>query len=773
LKGRKFAILMLVALVSLSVPAAFSANNIVSVEYTFEQAVGGCGNILVKGTQLQEIPGEPLIPYKAASILLPQDAVVKEVKVKHSTPIIQEGFDLPWGQPPCTFSDEPVKVGRNEKIYNSDNLYPNNVFDIVGVEYCKGFAILNVHLYPVQYQAKSGTIHFYDKMTVEVKSGKGLKNMLYRGLYGDKKDVAGMVDNPDMVNLYGEEPVPLVTEEYIIITSDELASAFQPLADYKACFINGAGVYTLSWITSNYSGTDDPEKIRNFIRDMYQSHGTRYVLLGGDIAVVPYRGFYIYAGGYTDTDMLADLYFGHLDGTFNDDGDSYWAEPTDGVDWYAEVAVGRAPCEAVIEAQNFVNKVMIYGSCTKPKRVMFHQSRIQPENIPDSRYLAFNCDDYIPGDYTIDYVFEEDRTVTKTVWINAWSAGPIAVAHMGHGSTTSYYINYEMGGLVIWSDSDVSSLTNNYWPWHTSVACHTGEIEYNDCLAEIYVMDAYHGAIACIHNDNYGWYSTSDACMYSGEFCEMEFKACWSDGYGRVGDMLNQSRSYLVSSAQTNSYYRWCFYERNLIGDPEISILSSKYFDCFVIITNPQHEETVSGIVDITATGCSDTMELYIDGVLVYTDTAPPLDYSWDTTVYPDGSHIILVEDYACGFPRSDRVTVTVDNIAPYVTITSPQEGETVSRTILITTDTHDIDTVEFYIDGDLVYTDIFPPFEYEWKTKKYKDGIHTITAKGYASGVLMDDDSVSVTSENRGKSIALLSFMVFFLPAALVVRRR
>ncbi len=771
MKSRKFTILMLAALVSLSIPAAFSATDIVSVEYTFGKA-GGCSNILVKDTHLQEIPGEPLIPYKVAVILLPPDAIMKDIKVKHDTPIVQKGFNLPWGQPPCTYSDTPVTVGKNEEIYSSDNLYPDHLFDIIGVDYCKGFAILTVHLYPVQYQAKSGTIHFFESMTVEVKFGKGSKNKLYRGLSSDKKDIASIVDNPDMVKTYGEEPALLTTEEYIIVTSEELESTFQLLADNKACFFNNAGVYTVSWITENYSGVDDPEKIRNFIKDMYQSHGTRYVLLGGDIAVVPYRGFYIYAGGYIDTDMLADLYFGHLDGTFNDDGDNYWAEPEDGVDWYAEVAVGRAPCETVIEAQNFVDKVMTFGFCAKPKRVMFHQSRIQPENIPDSRYLAFNCDDYIPGDYTIDYVFEEDGTVTKTSWINAWSAGPVAVAHMGHGSTTSYYINYEVGGLVIWSDSDVSSLTNNFWPWHTSVACHTGEIEYNDCLAEIYVMDADHGAIACIHNDNYGWYSTSDACMYSGEFCEMEFKACWSDGYERVGDMLNQSRSYLASSAQINSYYRWCFYERNLIGDPETSILSPRYFDCFVIITNPQHEETVSGIVDITATGCSDTMELYIDGVLVYTDTAPPLDYSWDTTVYPDGSHIILVEDSVCGFPRTDVVTVTVDNIAPYVTITSPQEGETVSRTIFITTDTHDIDTVEFYIDGDLVYTDIFPPFEYEWKTKKYKDGIHTITVKGYASGVLMDDDSVSVTSENRGKSIALLSFMVFFLPAALVMRR-
>ncbi|MBU7038398.1 MAG: hypothetical protein HXS52_10745 [Theionarchaea archaeon] len=557
--------------------AVYSENDNFSVEYHFTVATATdqCGSWMIEGTITQEIAGEPLVPYYPATILLPQDSEVKDIKVKTSNPVIQKGVDLPWGQPPCTFSDEPVVVGKNEAIYGSDNLYPATDFEVVSIESCKGFQILLVNLYPLQYQPKSGTIKFYETMTVDVKFGKGMKNNLYRGLGGDKAEIAGFVDNPEMISTYEEGAVPLQTYQYVIITNDTMSSTFQTLANHKAHYVTGAAVYTVSWISSNYTGRDNQEKIRNFIKDYYTNHGTRYVLLGGDIAAVPYRGFYVSTGGYTDYDMLADMYYGHLDGTWNTDNDRRWGESGE-EDWYAEVAVGRAPVETTSEASAFVSKVISYELATKPQRVLLHQSRIASNNVPDSRCLAYNCDNWIPSGYTIDYLFEENGTVSKSVWISHWAQNPVAVAHIGHGNTTVYYINYQNGGTVSWYNSDVASMTNTFWPWTTSVACICGQIEANDCLAEAYVKDSNNGAIAAIYNDNYGWYSTSNACKYSGEFCEKEFRACWSDGKQKLGDMLNKARSYLVSSAKINTTYRWCFYERNLVGDPESPSLTKR-----------------------------------------------------------------------------------------------------------------------------------------------------------------------------------------------------
>ena len=747
LKGRKVTILALVVMLILSISTVYSKNDNFGVDYVFEPYMVN-GQWMIKDTMILNVPGEPLVPYKAATILLPQGAELKDVKVKHGKPIVQRGFDLPWGQPPCTFSDTPVKVGKNEAIYNSNNLYPNKLFEVVGVEYFRGFGILYINLFPVQYMPKSGTVHFYSKLTVEVQFGKGMKNKLYRGLKADKAAVADMVDNPEVVRTYDDGVSPLQTEEYIIITNDTMQSTFQQLADWKSCFVNGTGVYTVSWITSNYSGVDNPEKIRNFIIDKYTNNGTLYVLMGGDVAAVPYRGFYVSTGGYTDSDMLADMYFAHLDGSHNADGDSRYGETNDNVDFYAEVAVGRAPCQTVTEAQNFVNKVIAYEQMDKPERVCFHQSRVQPGNSPDSRCLAYNCDDYIPGGYYIDYLFEENGTVSKTVWRNAWAAGPIVVVHIGHGNTNVYHINYEVGGTVSWYNSDCSSLTNTFFPWTTSVACISGQIEANDCLAEAYVMDDC-GAIGALYNDNYGWFNTANACMYSGEFCEMEVRACWDDGFEKLGDLLNRSRYYMASSAQSNSYYRWCFYERNLVGDPETPCLTMR--ECgppldTVTIENPSNGQTVSGTVNITVsyTGDIDEVQFYIDGTWKYTDTTAPFSWNWNTTTYSEGNHTIRVDGYVSGtFADDHEITVNVDNVPDYeVTITNPTNGSTVSGTVTCTAESN-CDFIRWYIDDVFVYEDTAAPFQYSWDTTQYSDGSHTVRADGFCFG---DEDNVKAT---------------------------
>jgi len=773
LKGIRTGILVAILLLGLSTQGVFSKNNSFAVEYKFDFAEVD-GQWVIEDTFLQEVPGEPLIPYYPAQILLPQDTEVKHIQVKHSKPILEKGIEIPWGQPPCTFSDTPVTVGRNEKIYNSNQWYPKDIYEIVSTESFRGFQILNINLYPLQYKPKSQTVKFYPKLYVYVQVDKGAKNELYRGLKCDKEAVRAMVDNPEVAETYEERGMPFSTEEYIIITSSSLKSTFQTLATWKAGYVNGAAVYDTTYIYNNYTGSDNQMKIRNFIIDKYNNNGTKYVLLGGDTGVVLYRGFYVYSGGYVDYDMAADMYYGHLDGNWNNDGDSRYGEPGE-EDWYAEVAVGRAPVDNAVEAQAFVDKVIAYEQMEKPdvgarKRVCFHQSRVQPGNNPDSTCLAYNCDDWIPGDYYIDYLFEEHGTVTKAKWRDAWAAEPIVVVHIGHGNTTMYYINYEPP--VSWYNSDVPSLTNTFFPWTTSVACLCGQFTVNDCLAEAYVKDDC-GAIGAIYNDNYGWYSSLDACKYSGEFCEMEVRACWSDGYDKLGELRDRSRYYMASSASGNSTYRWCYYERNLIGDPETPCLTTRDDGepPTVSIIYPEDGSEVYGTVNITVCtlGCIDTVEIYINdtnGDPLCEKPVEPLQCvqcSWDTATYPEDTvATIIAEGYCSGeLEDDDQVTVTVNN--HYVRITNPEEGDTVFETVIITTDTRNIDTVEFWDDENsngviddgfddmlcTITTPPGPPFQCIWNTCWEPNGNHTIMVRGYFEGQEVDQGSVTFQVNN------------------------
>ena len=794
----KIVTLVLLGLVSASIPAAFSTSDTFSVDYQFSSTIVD-GQWTIEGTVLQERPGEPLIPYKAAQILLPQNAVVKDIKVKTGAPLVQKGFRIPWGQPSCTISGEPVTVGKNEEIYNSDNDYPKTLFDIVSIESFRGFQILYVNLYPMQYKPKSGTVKFYETMTVEVKFGKGLKNKLYRGLTGDKNSVAHMVDNPDMVQTYAEpiEAVPFLTGgpyEYIIITNSAMTSTFHELLLHKIDYVNRGKIVDVDWIYANYTGYDNQEKIRNFIIDAYNDWDTEYCLLGGDISVVPYRGFYVTTGSATDYDMAADMYYGCLDGTFDADGDHIYGEPNDGVDWLEEVFIGRAPVETVAEAELFVDKVIDYELASKPKVCQFHQARFRSNNNPDSRQIAWDCEQWVPDDYTIKELFEENGHITKDDWRDAWDGTydgephtpPLTFQHAGHGASTYYSICYVVGGSTNWYNADVSSLTNDFWPLHMSVACHSGNFKVNDCLAETYVKDDC-GAIACMLNVNYGWYSLYDASKYSGDFVETMFRGLFSDGKEHLGELLNQAKSYWVSHAQSNAVYRWCYYEINLLGDPESPCLTRRP-PCTppeVIITNPEDGSTVSGIVNITViigpihsvTPCRgkiDTVEFYIDRGWVYTDTEPPFEYRWDTTRYADGEHVICVKGYYSDIFRDDDfIRVKVDNTTPYIKITNPEDGSTVSGTVLVTTETRNIDMVVFYLNGNVEYKDDAKPFEWKWDTTTYENGEYELLAEGYQDNIPVAKDALKVRVRNPLElSLGLFSLLLVLLIPARMKRR-
>ncbi|KYK35896.1 MAG: hypothetical protein AYK19_01440 [Theionarchaea archaeon DG-70-1] len=77
-------------------------------------------------------------------------------------------------------------------------------------------------------------------------------------------------------------------------------------------------------------------------------------------------------------------------------------------------------------------------------------------------------------------------------------------------------------------------------------------------------------------------------------------------------------------------------------------------------------------------------------------------------------------------------------------------------------------DEVRFYLNGKLKHTDYTAPFTWDWDTTQYKG--KKLKAEGYCSGVLVDSDQIKVKISNS--SIALLSLLVFFLSAGIYRRR-
>jgi hypothetical protein len=86
-----------------------------------------------------------------------------------------------------------------------------------------------------------------------------------------------------------------------------------------------------------------------------------------------------------------------------------------------------------------------------------------------------------------------------------------------------------------------------------------------------------------------------------------------------------------------------------------------------VTITSPGNGDTVSGTVTIRANAADDKgiskVEFYIDNVKKSMDTASPYKYTWNTTEYANGSHVLKVTAYdTSNQTNEDEISVTVNN---------------------------------------------------------------------------------------------------------------
>ena len=160
------------------------------------------------------------------------------------------------------------------------------------------------------------------------------------------------------------------------------------------------------------------------------------------------------------------------------------------------------------------------------------------------------------------------------------------------------------------------------------------------------------------------------------------------------------------------------------------------------VITEPASGQTISGNV-LVETLVTDNLEIdkvefYINSQIVYTDSiAPDYNYLWNTDSLPDDENYvisIIAYDEVGNEGPSTAITVHLDNydnINPSGLIMYPYAGQIISgqQTIsVLAEDNFGIDSVDFFINSVLVYSDFEEPYEYDWNTEfEFEDANHII----------------------------------------------
>ncbi len=598
------------------------------LEYDFSEPVITTGSeydqVIVEGLRDYLCTGAPIVPVRPATVLIPFGKRVAQTRVfLEGTHQLEGTYRLGPAQKPYPLNYQGTKTltEQDPAIYGQSTPWPGMDYEIVTTQSKRGYQLLILNLFPLQYTPDTGEISYTTKLRLEIdlEESQAAKSNVVMPLNKLKSQLGSTVDNPSVLEFYPSEGYsmgkldrtgPLVEGgpyQYVIITNDGLEGApgpwnFQALRDVKIARGMTATIVTTEWIYANYDGTrpdggtDNQTRIRNFLIEAYQTWGTEYVLLGGTNSIVPARMFWVdsYAG---DIDLMpVDMYYGCVDPcscTFDYDADGLYGEPTDGVDGgdvdlYAEIYVGRAAVENATEVENFIRKTLTYdttGSEYLPRIAMvgeylgfggvaefakdaMEQIRLGGEydgyftcgfeNHGQSGFIEFETVGCLPEDPCSCWpLYDADNNWPKSDLLSLMNGGTHVFNHLGHANYT-----YEMKLYT----SDLASLTNTDYFFIYSQGCMPGGFDTTNCFAEV-ITSMEEGAFAVVMNARYGWGTFNSTDGPSHRYGRQFWDAVLCEGMLEIGKANQDSKEDNVS-AINESCMRWCYYELNVFGDP-------------------------------------------------------------------------------------------------------------------------------------------------------------------------------------------------------------
>jgi hypothetical protein len=383
-----------------------------SKDYSIEKVELRDGNaysqINAPGMQFTDSCGYPSLPVKYISLLIPANSKATGVTINkvQSRAKVLDHLIAPVQYPePIGFEKQSKGfVPPDKERYNTEVPYPSTLVEIVEQEMFRGNRIVTLAIYPFQYYPAKNELSILSSVdfTLDYESSgeKAASNLTLideNGLAG--KVLKSIIENKEDIKKFGvqhkkegsaksagNEPGPslksttstnsiTVSGNYVIVTSQTLAPAFNEFIAWKKRKGVDISLVTIDTIYANYTGDlisgidDNPGKLRQFLKDAYDNgNGIDYALLAGNYTIVPIRIAHSYNVPFTGVPLSdsvyfqipTDVYYSDFDGDWKVDDDPYYGEIHDNVNFTPEIFVGRVMVTNEAEVKNWTKKVKAY-----------------------------------------------------------------------------------------------------------------------------------------------------------------------------------------------------------------------------------------------------------------------------------------------------------------------------------------------------------------------------------------------------------------------------
>ncbi len=613
-----------VALTTLAIAISASAASALTIERDLKPGAARVSLASSNGFTLVEAQGgtheysagRPDLPWIAERVDLPAGMRVTGVEVLSMTSeLLRDGVRIPAALSARPGAVDGERSVADARFFASPSFQPEQLVAVGTQGSLRGRNVAFLRVAPTRWSPQTGRLERITSLKVRLTVTDGaLPAVVRERIVREWEDelpsgvpsraIVSLSDNA-AIGSDGSAPkaapfkpqqVPSVLGspvEYLIITNDAMAPAFQTMADWKTQSGVPAVVRTLSFIRAQYpAGADDAERIRAFIRDAYSRWGTKWVLLGGDTDVLPER-LAFNVSFYQVEHIAADIYFSCLDGNWNKDGSSEYGEgfqdafaPGDDADLLPEVYVGRAPVSTLGEAQTFVSKTLGYSKTPAAgyanrwllfAEVLFPQpynggpidldgAQMAEDVLP---YSDLNpgitvkrlYENYLDPQYRPGALPESRATVLPEL-----NLGYGLALHVGHGFRNSMSV-----GDVSLVNSDAAGLTNGNKLFNLyAIDCTSSAIDF-PCIGEAFIKNPNGGAVTVVGSTRFDFPTAGRA--YQQEY----FRLFFQDSVAAVGELQARQKLPFVAFSFYDGVNRWTQMTLLQLGDPELRMYNGEW----------------------------------------------------------------------------------------------------------------------------------------------------------------------------------------------------
>jgi hypothetical protein len=537
-------------------------------------------------------------------------------------PVVTKAFTFPLGTNIVT-----VDVDCKYKEYIlSKKIQPASELRIMSEDYSQEIkqAIPDKTVY--------GPSTFYPTESYMVSSGAGLCDndhvlFLTVKVLARYSPLLDLLLVPQEIEITVEYQVPEVSlfhdDEYdmVIIAPDEFLSEIQSLIDHK----NSVGIKTFLKTTEEiyegYTGRDNAEKIKYFIKDAIEVKNVSYALLIGDVDKLPLRT--IFWDIDMPIDMLTDLYYADIYDSedhfcsWDSNNNNDFGEEDDGLDFYPDIHIGRLACTTSEEVGIVVDKIIHYERETFGQRwfnnLILMGGDTFPEAIfPDAKGREGEELNQIIMEIMSDFepitIWTSKGNFKRDVIAQEINRGAGFLFYSGHGC--EFAITPEAGPGILYVNRYVNDLANGYkLPIMFFTACNTAKLDFVledmvvrfqemfgsgplwimfellkllfstkkdmplPCFAWNFVKHEGGGAIAAVGSTNYILSSMNDP-VHNRSGC-INPPIYFFDAYNSsetVGQMMTKSVNDYILDIPTDPLAEYTIMEHILLGDPSLKI---------------------------------------------------------------------------------------------------------------------------------------------------------------------------------------------------------